>query len=121
MTNTALAVDLNAEIAAFERKQLEQLSAVVTGGEYIVDLRSCGNPDHFQDPDESMYGVPEIRAHVASFKEASALCRKYIEIFDIGGGNWIGGEIVRVADNVVIGRVSYNGRIWAADGSEILS
>ena len=50
--------------------------------------------------------------------EAAAICRAYIEHYDLGGGNWNGGQIVN-ADGVVIGRVSYNGCVWDNANNEI--
>jgi hypothetical protein len=83
-----------------------------SGGKYSVKLTSVGNPDYDQDPDRPMYGVPDLTAHVDTMVEARGLCLKYIALFDLGGGNWSGGQLVR-ADGLVIGRFSYNGRLWA--------
>ena len=84
-----------------------------SGGVFTVKLQSRGNPDFRQDPYRSVYGVPDVEAHVQTLKEARDLCRAYISYFDLGGGNWTGGQIVRVSDGLVIGHVSYNGRVWA--------
>ena len=84
------------------------------GGKFTVKLSSVGNPDHRQDCTRSLPGVPRALAHVDSLREASDLCRAFIAYFDLGGGNWNGGEIVR-ADGLVIGKVSYNGRVWAGE------
>ena len=63
--------------------------------------------------------VPECWVPVSGVIEASKVCRAYIENYDLGNSNWLGGEIRTLADDQVIGRVSYNGRIWAPDGTEI--
>jgi len=52
---------------------------------------------------------PELVA-VKSFAEASKVCREYIVRFDLGGGNWTGGDIWVKAQHV--GYVSFNGRVW---------
>ena len=52
-----------------------------------------------------------------SFKQASEMCRAHIVRYDMGS-NWRGGKIVDEAGNQ-IARVSYNGRVWNMDGSEI--
>jgi len=89
-----------------------------SGGRFTVKLSSVGNPDYGQDPFRSMPGVPYCWAHVDSVEEAAKLVRHYIEFFDLGGGNWSGGEIVRQADGLVVGNVSYNGRFWATQQIE---
>lgn len=83
-----------------------------------VKLSSCGNPDFRQDPDKPLYGCPdEAYFEVATFKGASLMCLKYIERWELGGGNWDGGQIYD--DNKQIALVSYNGRVWDMKGREI--
>jgi len=75
-----------------------------------VALASCGNPDHFQDPNRPMYGCE--RNHyvtVKTLEEASFVCRKFIENNFLGGGNWIGGKVYE--NNKYIARISYSGKI----------
>ena len=55
---------------------------------------------------------------VASLKEASKACRRYIDRNGLGGGNWTGGQVAE--DGVFVARVSYNGRVWDANQQEIL-
>jgi len=44
-----------------------------------VILASCGNPDHFQNPDQPMYGCEsDHRVIVNSLEEASVECKKFI-------------------------------------------
>lgn len=83
------------------------------GGKYRVKLSNCGNPDYRQDPDQPLPETICAWAHVADLAEASRLCRHYIAYFDLGGGNWDGGDIEEVATGLQIGYVSYNGRVWA--------
>lgn len=80
-------------------------------GKFIVKLSNVGNPDYRQDCTKPLPDTTCGLAKVESLKEAVELCRLYIRFYDLGGGNWNGGQIVR-DDGLVIGRVSYNGRIW---------
>jgi hypothetical protein len=83
-----------------------------------VALKSCGNPDHGQDPDRPYYfSEPDRIVEVSSFEEASRICRKFIEKNDLGGGNWSGGQIY--VDGQFIAKVNYVGRIMSKDGVEI--
>jgi len=82
-----------------------------------VKLSSCGNPDFGQNPDRTCAGAETIIIPVGSFLEASAVCRSWIEANNLGGGNWAGGEILK--DGILVGRVSYNGRVWDIQDKEI--
>ncbi len=81
-------------------------------GKLTVRLASIGNPDFGQDACHSLPGVPRLTVRVATLRAASEICRVYIEHHNLGGGNWIGGEVKR--GKVVVARISYNGRAWAA-------
>jgi len=75
-----------------------------------VKLASCGNPDHFQDPDLPMYGCESNHyITVKTLEEASTVCRKFIERNYLGGGNWSGGKIYE--NNKYIAQISYSGKI----------
>ncbi len=75
-----------------------------------VILASCGNPDHFQDPDQPMWGCEDNRkVEVNSLEEASSLCVKFIRNNELGGGNWAGGQVL--TNNQVIAVIQYNGKI----------
>ena len=78
--------------------------------EFTVSLASAGNPDFRQDPRKSLPGVPCQNVRVATLRAASELCRAYIEHHDLGGGNWIGGEVKR--GKTCVAYISYNGRAW---------
>lgn len=94
-----------------DRKYQDALASLVNPkGPYTVRLASAGNPDYGQDPNRSMIGVPRQTIKVASIEAASAACRLYIEHYELGGGNWVGGVIKR--SNRPVGVVSYNGRVW---------
>ena len=80
-----------------------------------VLLKSCGNPDYYQDPDRSI--SPTLEVNVDTLKIASQKCLEYILECDLGGGNWIGGQVTE--NNKQIAKISYNGRIWDNEGQEI--
>ena len=77
-----------------------------------ITMSSCGNPDFDEDPAQAL--SPTLIISVATFEEASAACRAYIEQYDLGGGNWSGGQLFEAGRQVA--RVSYNGRVWEKDG-----
>lgn len=80
-----------------------------------VKLSSCGNPDHGQNPNDSL--SPKVSIEVATLKGASLVCLKYIARWNLGGGNWAGGQIYK--DGKQVARVSYNGRVWDMNDEEI--
>lgn len=88
-------------------------------GQYSVKLSNVGNPDYSQDPDRPLPETTVGWAMVDTLKQAVELCLLYISFYDLGGGNWNGGLITRKSDGLVIGRVSYNGRVWADNAKEI--
>ena len=47
---------------------------------------------------------------VKSLADASKACRRFLDQYGLGGGNWTGGLVVR--DGVPIAEISYNGRAW---------
>lgn len=55
---------------------------------------------------------------VATFAAASFACRTFIEAHDLGASRWRGGRIVDAATEEVVATVSYNGRVWLANGCE---
>ena len=83
---------------------------VAPKGAYKVLLASVGNPDFGQDSRRSLPGVPRKTLRVASLADASKACRAYIAHFELGGGNWLGGEVTK--DGKVIAKISFNGRAW---------
>ena len=82
-------------------------------GRYSVKLSNVGNPDYRQDSSKPLPDTACGWARVNTLKEAVELCLLYIAFYGLGGGNWNGGLITQEADGLVVGRVSYNGRIWA--------
>lgn len=55
-----------------------------------------------------------IYFEVNNLKEASKLCRKFIDFFELGSSSWIGGRVIDNDDNF-IARISYNGRVWESE------
>jgi len=75
-----------------------------------VILASCGNPDHFQDPEQPMYGCESDRkVTVTSLEEASIECKDFIDRNYLGSGNWAGGDVFKYKKRIA--KISYNGRI----------
>lgn len=77
---------------------------------YTVVLSSCGNPDFNQNPYEPVYGVPKRILKTASIEECQQIVRNYIDFYNLGSGNWDGGDVFK--DGKLIGYISYNGRYW---------
>lgn len=81
--------------------------------EYLLILKSCANPDLGQ----SMAPAPAVVKTVRSLAEAGRAARAYIETHELGASNWAGGPIIDLETGVVVGRVSYNGRVWDLTGA----
>ena len=58
---------------------------------------------------------------VESLSAASVAVRKFIELNDLGSSDFGGGEVYDSSTNMLIAKVSYNGRIWNSQGVEISS
>jgi hypothetical protein len=64
-----------------------------------------------RNPDFASRSLPKRQTvTVTSLAEAVSACRDYIEVNDLGGGNWTGGQIKW--SGRIVARVSYNGRVW---------
>lgn len=63
---------------------------------------------------------PNHRAQVATLREASQRVRDFIDSHGLGASDWCGTGAGMITENgKVIARVSYNGRVWSADGKDI--
>lgn len=80
-----------------------------------VLLKAVGNVD-FNEPRN--IGFPGRWVDVKDLAEASKVCRTFLSENGLGCGNWAGGQIRE--GRKVLGRVSYNGRVWGPDGAELL-
>lgn len=76
-----------------------------------VALMTAGNPDLGQDPAQTLLGVRNRLAPVASLGDASRVVCRFIVENQVGGGNWVGGQVLDGCGQQVA-RVSYNGRVW---------
>jgi hypothetical protein len=74
--------------------------------ELTVKLKSVGNPDFQQYAPVS----PKDTKQCSTLKEASEICRQYIDKWNLGGCNWVGGQIFIGKKQIAF--ISYNGRIW---------
>ena len=77
---------------------------------YTVMLSSSGNPDFNQNPYEPVYGASKQILKAASIEECQQIVRNYIDFYNLGSGNWDGGDVFK--DGKLIGYISYNGRYW---------
>lgn len=83
---------------------------------FEVFLANCGNIDRGQDPDRPLYATKSgYWKPVDSLENASRACRDYIESYDLGGGNWIGGAVRDAGTKEEVAKISYNGRIWPVE------
>lgn len=114
-TNMKSTSNVLSELEAKLDQQITTLELALNrkGAIFQVKLSNVGNPDYRQDCRRPLPETTCGWAHVDTLKEAVELCLLYISFYDLGGGNWNGGLITRTADGLTIGRVSYNGRVWA--------
>lgn len=78
-----------------------------------VKLSSVGNPDFGQ---YAPLSLPKL-VNISSLKEASEKCRTYIAYWNLGGGNWSGGQVYNGKKQIA--NISFNGRIWDLEDNEI--
>lgn len=78
--------------------------------DYTVRLATVGNPDFGQDPSRPMFGVLNKTIMTTTLKDASQKCLAYIAEHDIGGGNWVGGQVKEYGK--IVAKIGYNGRVW---------
>ena len=76
-----------------------------------VILSSVGNADFRQDPSRPLPGVPRRRQKIKDIVEASKTCLAYIAGYELGSGNWNGGDVFDERGQKVAS-VSYNGVVW---------
>ena len=78
---------------------------------YKTILCSTGNPDHGQFVAPSPMQVVQVN----SLNAAVVACRKYIDSWNLGGGNWCGdaGKVFR--SGKFVATISYNGKVITAE------
>ncbi len=91
-------------IKKYESKLFVQLSSVIDKFRLNQKSKNAQRLE-MHKPDGSVF------YEVSSIKEASLLCRKFINVFNLGSSNWRGGSIVDENYNF-IAMVSYNGSVW---------
>lgn len=74
-----------------------------------VKLSSAPNPDFNQTESPA----PTVMYPVHNLEEATRICRQYIETYQLGSGNWTGGQVIQ--DGQETHHVSFNGRIWKTE------
>lgn len=82
---------------------------------YVMLMSSVGNPDFGQYASVSEPAAVSSDTLVGLIRAAE----EYIGFWDLGGGNWVDPEI-RDTEGRFVARMSYNRRLWAVDGDEIL-
>jgi len=83
-----------------------------------VLLKYAKNPDIIGNYWSTMRRPKAKEVEVTSFEEASAICKAYIERYDLGSGNWVGGKITD-DDGKEIARVSFNRKVWSLENKLI--
>lgn len=93
------------------------------GNDFRLEIQIVSNPDFHQ------YFKPmKVTITAETLKDLKVLQRQFIDEsmtgesseFPIGGGNWGHKTSVFAPDNQLIGRMSYNGRIWNEKEEEVL-
>lgn len=80
---------------------------------YFLKLSNVGNPDLHQDPTSKLFGTEVGFIKCKTLEDCSKVCLMYIEHYDLGGGNWDGGQVFQDEKcSVQVAQISYNGRIW---------
>ena len=82
---------------------------------YVMILRSLGNPDFNEDPTEAMSAPRAVKAETLAAMVQAA--EDYRDQNALGGGNWV--TPVVMENGRAVATISYNGRVWAMDDSEI--
>lgn len=81
-----------------------------TEKKYKVVLTAHGNIDHGANPYAMV--APPLNVFADTIEELQQAVRDYIEEYDLGGGNWTGGQVSETATGKKVGYISYNGRYW---------
>jgi len=82
---------------------------------FAVVCKSLGNPVYLQNELESV--SPENMFSSNTLDEASKICREYILNFNLGGGNWAGGQVYHPKKGL-IANISFNGKVWKLNNTK---
>ena len=83
---------------------------------YSIRLCAYGNPDHGEDPYRNIVNgirIPDFVVEAKTIDEIIRCAKDYIDKYDLGSGNWKMTEVKNTNLDIVIGWMSYNGRIWS--------
>ena len=81
-----------------------------------VTLAHCKNPDIKGGYWTAISRPRKFQIEVGpSYAEAVTICLAFIAEYDLGGGNWAGGQVYD-DDGKQVARISYNGRLWRGAG-----
>lgn len=84
---------------------------------FEVTLEAVGNPDYEgYDYRGRMFHVKPSKAICSSIEECQKKVEEFIDEYNLGGGNWSGGEVFK--NNEFIGYISYNTRFWDKDSED---
>lgn len=81
--------------------------ATLKAGQMLLACKSVGNPDfgQYAPLSDAEYFI------IDNFEQAGGICRAYIEMWDLGGGNFPSAPIYN-QNAELVAEVSYNGRVW---------
>lgn len=84
---------------------------------FRVLLATRGNPDYGQDPTQPPWGMaPDRFASVDSLEEAKRVVAQFLRSYDVGGGQWVGGDVW--CSGRRLGRIAFNGNYFEADDAK---
>jgi hypothetical protein len=113
-----LPLDIAYQVAlhSLERKRKK----MAKGGKissYEVELEAVPNSDYDQYSHRASLRVKKTKKSVKSIEEAVKIAKNFIDENDLGGGNFLPAKIYKNGKH--IGFISYNGRVWNNDQSEM--
>lgn len=76
-------------------------------------VKHAKNPDISGGYWSKMHRPNNVQIPVATIEDASEKCLNFIEEYDLGSGNWLGGVVIE--GNTPVAVISYNGGIWDKD------
>jgi hypothetical protein len=108
------------EIIADMQKSYDKNSHFAKGGKissYEVELEAVPNSDFSYGSHESKVRVKKSKKSANSIEQAVAITKQFIQENDLGGSNFIPAKIYKNGKH--IGFISYNGRVWNNDQTEM--
>jgi len=108
------------EIITFLQKEWDRNTHFAKGGKvssYEVELEAVPNSDYDQYSHRASLRVKKTKKSVKSIEEAVKIAKNFIDENDLGGGNFLPAKIYKNGKH--IGFISYNGRVWNNDQSEM--